>query len=406
MIMTIGIDASRANLLHKTGTEWYSFYLIKNLAEIDKENTYWLYLNKPARPELVEAVKNNPNFSFKLLDWPFFSFWTLGRLTLEMLLRRPDVLFIPAHTLPLFGPRRTLNTIHDVAFVREQNLYRPVKAKTSIVGTRQLINFFVKVLTLGRYRSDSVDYLYWSTAFALKHAEKIIAVSEFTKQDILNLYPKTPSDKISVVHNGYNDQIYHQIQATPEKIAAVLDKYALEAPYLLYVGRLEKKKNIPALVESYAYLRENHSEIKANLVLIGDAGFGFDEIKYTIEEFDLNGQVFMPGWVAEEDMPYVMSAAAAFVFPSKHEGFGIPVLQALACGVPTAVSDIPVLREVAGNAVLYFNHNDKRAIAEALFRILTDKNLRQTLAVKGLEQVKRFSWRRCAAETLAVIKSL
>lgn len=404
--MIIGIDASRANLLHKTGTEWYSFYLIKNLAEIDKENTYWLYLNKTARPELIAAVKNNPNFSFKLLQWPLFSFWTLGRLTWEMLWRRPDVLFIPAHTLPLFGPRRTLNTIHDIAFVREHNLYRAVEAKTSRAETRKLINFFVKILTLGRYRSDSVDYLYWSTAFALKHAQKIIAVSEFTKQDILNLYPKTPSDKIAVVHNGYNDELYRPLPADSAKAVSILDKYTLSAPYLLYIGRLEKKKNIPALVEAYAFLRENHPEIKAKLVLIGDAGFGYDEIKYTIEEFNLNNQVVMPGWVAEEDMPYILNAAAAFVFPSKHEGFGIPVLQSLACGIPTAVSDIPVLREVAGDAALYFDQNDKRAIAEALARILQDEDLRQTLTLKGLEQAKKFSWRRCAEETLAVIRSL
>lgn len=404
--MIIGIDASRANLLHKTGTEWYSFYLIKNLAEIDKTNTYWLYINQPARPELIEAIKDNPNFSLKLLKWPFFSFWTLGRLTLEMLYRRPDVLFIPAHTLPLFGPRRTLNTIHDIAFVREQNLYRAAKAKTSLAGTRQLINFFVRLLTLGRYRSDSVDYLYWSTAFALRHAKKIIAVSEFTKQDILNLYPKTPANKIAVVHNGYPEHLYRCLPANPEKTRLILDKYALEAPYFLYIGRLEKKKNVSALVEAFAYLRENHPDMKAKLVLIGDAGFGYDEIKYTIEEFNLNGKVIMPGWVAEEDMPYVMNAAVAFIFPSKHEGFGIPVLQSLACGIPTAVSDIPVLREVAGEAALYFDQNDKRAIAEAMSRILTDANLRKELIAKGLEQVKKFSWRRCAAETLEVIKSL
>ncbi len=404
--MIIGIDASRANLLHKTGTEWYSFYLIKNLAEIDKVNTYWLYLNQPAQPELAAAVKNNPNFSFKLLKWPFFSFWTLGRLTLEMLYRRPDVLFIPAHTLPLFGPRRTVNTIHDIAFVREQNLYRAAKAKTSLAGSRQLINFFVRLLTLGRYRSDSVDYLYWSTAFALRHAKKIIAVSEFTKQDILNLYPKTPAGKVTVVHNGYNDKLYRRLPENPEKTAAILDKYGLESPYFLYIGRLEKKKNIPALVESFAYLRENHPDMKAKLVLIGDAGFGFDEIKYTIEEFNLNSQVIMPGWVAEEDMPYVMNAAAAFIFPSKHEGFGIPVLQSLACGIPTAVSDIPVLREVAGDAALYFDQNDKRAIAAAMGRILSDDELRKSLVLKGLEQAKKFSWRRCAEETLQVITSL
>ena len=135
--MIIGIDASRANLQHKTGTEWYSFYLIQNLAAIDKENTYRLYINKPARPELREAIKDNPNFSFNLLRWPFYSFWTLGRLTLEMLWRRPDVLFVPAHALPLFGPLKTVNTIHDVAFFREERLYRSIPVKTGLPISRR-----------------------------------------------------------------------------------------------------------------------------------------------------------------------------------------------------------------------------------------------------------------------------
>lgn len=405
--MIIGIDASRANLPHKTGTEWYSFYLIENLAKIDKINTYWLYVNQPPRPDFIAAIKDNPNFSFKLLNWPFYSFWTLGRLSLEMLFKRPDVLFVPAHTLPLFGPRRTLNTIHDVAFVREQNLYRSAKVKTGMAGTRKIIDAFIRLFTLGRYRSDSVDYLYWSTAFALRHARKIIAVSEFTKQDILSLYPdKIKSGKITVVHNGYNADIYRQFEASPEKTAAVLDKYALEGPYFLYVGRLEKKKNIPALVESFGYLQDTYPEVRAKLVLIGDAGFGYDEIKYIIEEFNLNDSVVMPGWVAEEDLPYILRAAKAFIFPSKHEGFGIPILQSMACGIPTAASDLPVLREVAGDAVLYFDQHDKHSMAEAMLKMWRDESLRQVLVSRGLEQVKKFSWRRCAEETLAVIESL
>ena len=104
--MIIGIDASRANLKRKTGTEWYSFYLIKNLARIDQTNKYILYLNSQPSSDLVKIVQDNPNFSLKVLDWPFYSFWTLGRLTLEMIWRRPDVLFIPAHTMPLIYPKK------------------------------------------------------------------------------------------------------------------------------------------------------------------------------------------------------------------------------------------------------------------------------------------------------------
>jgi len=404
--MVIGIDASRANRKHKTGTEWYSFYLIKNLAEIDKTNKYRLYLNSLPAPELQEVIKDNPNFSVKVLHWPLYSFWTLGRLSLEMLIARPEVLFVPAHTIPLIHPRKTINTVHDLAFVREQNLYRSERVKTKLFGSRPLINFLVKIFTLGKYRADSLDYLYWSTNFTLKHARKIITVSDFTKQEILSLYPKTKTDKIKVIHNGYNQELYHPLVNEEEKTEAILDKYGLSAPYFLYVGRLEKKKNTPALIEALALLRENNPEVKEKLVLIGDASFGYDEVKYIIEEFNLNNEVYMPGWVAENDLPYIFNGASAFIFPTKHEGFGIPVIQSLACGLPTTVSDIPVLREVAGDSVLYFDQNNKQAIADAMLRIIQDQALRQTLKAKGLEQVAKFSWQKCAQETLQEIENL
>lgn len=403
--MIIGIDASRANRGRKTGTEWYSFYLIQNLAVIDKTNKYWLYSDTPPTAELMDAFKDNPNFTFKYLKWPLYSFWTLGRLSLEMLWKRPDVLFVPAHTLPLFSPRKTVNTIHDIAFVREQNLYFSEKVKTKIAGSRRLVNFLVKVITLGKYRSDSVDYLYWSTAFALRHAKKIITVSDFTKQEIVSLYPKTKIQKISVVHNGYNNEIFRPLNDS-EKTQAVLDKYDIRQPFFLYVGRLEKKKNTPALIEAMSLVRENNPEIKEKLVLIGNASFGFDEVKYVIEEFDLNNDVYIPGWVSEQDLPYIYNAATAFVFPTKHEGFGIPILESLACGLPTIASDIPVLREIAEDAVLYFDQNNKHSIAEAMVRIVKDEALRKELITKGLTQSGKFSWHQCAMETLKEIENL
>ncbi|MFZ4631895.1 MAG: glycosyltransferase family 4 protein [Patescibacteria group bacterium] len=403
--MIIGIDASRANRQRKTGTEWYSFYLIKNLAIIDKKNKYWLYLNTPPSKELSEAIKDNPNFSFKYLKWPLYSFWTLGRLSLEMLWCRPDVLFVPAHTLPLFSPRKTVNTIHDIAFVREKNLYFSEKVKTNKVGLRRFIDFAVRVVTLGKYRADSVDYLYWSTAFALNHAKKIITVSDFTKQEILSLYPKTKKEKITVVHNGYSNDLFIPLDDN-KKTEFILAKYNITQPYFLYVGRLEKKKNTPTLIEALSLVRENHPEIKEKLVLIGNASFGFDEVKYVIEEFDLNNDVLIPGWVDEADLAYIYNAATAFVFPTKHEGFGIPILESLSCGLPTIASDIPVLREIAEDAVLYFNHNDKYAISEAMVRIVKDEALRAELKIKGLAQSKKFSWLKCASETLKEIENL
>ena len=376
--MIIGIDASRANRDFKTGTEWYSYYLIKNLAEIDAKNKYWLYTDKPLTGGLAELVQTHKNFQERLLKWPFDYFWTLGRLTLEMLKfwRRPRVLFVPAHSLPLIHPRRTITTIHDIAFTKEVEVYE----------------------------NTDLDYLNWSTKYALKHARRILTVSNYSKTEIMNTYKVRP-EKIAVVHNGYNDAIYKKIN-DPQKTKEALEKYGITQPFILVVGRLEKKKNIPMLIEAFAILKEKHPEITDKLVLVGQAGFGYDEITYIIEEYDLNSQVLMIGWVEESDLAYIHNAARTFVFPSRHEGFGIPVIQALACGLPAAVSDLPVLREVAGDAALYFNKDNKHDMAAKLYQILTDETLRQNLSASGLERAKQFSWKKCATETLAELQNL
>ncbi|MDA3803117.1 MAG: glycosyltransferase family 1 protein [Patescibacteria group bacterium] len=401
--MTIGIDASRANLKHRTGTEWYSFYLIKNLAEIDKKNKYVLYVDKEPSLDLKKAVSNNSNFKFKLLKWPFSSFWTLGRLSLEMIFKKPDVLFVPAHALPFCSPKKTVNTIHDLAFLRDSHLYRLEKYKSKRGINKLFVNSFVKLITLGKYRASSLDYLYWSANFALKKASDIITVSHFSKKEILNFFPKANPDKITVVHNGYNSDLYRKIEDR-EAIDTVLFKYGIERPFFLYVGRLEKKKNTPLLIEAMSILKENCKEIEKKLLLIGNASFGFDEVKYVMEEFNLERDIIIPGWVEEEDMPYVFNAASAFVFPSKYEGFGIPVLQSMACGVPTIVSDIPVLKEVAGNAALYFDQNNPFAMAESMRQVIEDSSLRDELIENGYKRVKEFDFRKCAKETLVVLE--
>ncbi len=396
--MKIGIDASRANRVLRTGTEWYSFHLIKELAKIDKKNKYILYLDKDPVEDLKEAVKHNKNFKFKLLKWPWSSFWTLGRLSLEMLFNSPRVLFVPAHGLPFFCPKRTITTVHDIAFVHESRLYRRKKTQSKI------INLIAKIFTLGRHRADSLAYLNWSTKRSLKKARKVIAVSKFTKKEILNHY-QVKENKIVVIYNGYNN-INYQKTNKEEKIKEVLYKYGINEPYFLYVGRLEKKKNTPNLLEAFSILKEDYPNSKIHLSLVGSASYGYDEVKYVIEDYNLNPYINIPGWIAEEDMPYIYAGALAFIFPTKHEGFGIPVLEAMASGVPTAVSDLEVLREVAGEASLYFNYKDSRDIADAMIKLYKDEDLRREYIKKGLKRVNNFSWQKSAKETLEEIESL
>lgn len=424
--MIIGIDASRANRDHKSGTEWYSYYVIRWLAKLDQKNQYILYSDKSLKSGLLDlttkqyddtgAINNDikfdsqgfqilkspgSNFKAKVLDWPFTYFWTQIRLSWEMLINKPDVLFIPAHTLPLVHPKKSIVTIHDIAFERERMLYEHSHIGPESRFSRKIVNTLVKIFTLGKYGANILDYHSWSARFALRKAEKIITVSNFSKKEMVDLY-KAENNKIGVIYNGYNRGLYKKAD-DEEKIKEVLEKYDIEKPYVLYVGRLEKKKNTANLVEAFAMMKEENKDIKHKLVLVGDASHGYDEVKYVIREYNINDDIIITGWIPEMDMPYIYSGADAFVFPSLYEGFGIPLLQAMACETPIIASQTTSIPEVAGDAAIFFNPKDTRSIARALKNILTNENLRQDLIARGRERVKSYSWQKCAEETLKIL---
>ncbi|OGF25522.1 hypothetical protein A2331_01490 [Candidatus Falkowbacteria bacterium RIFOXYB2_FULL_34_18] len=424
--MVIGIDASRANRHHKSGVEWYAYYLIRWFAKLDSKNKYILYTDQPLRGGLLDLtgeqymadesccekteydkkgyqIIKSPhnNFKAKILKWPFSCFWTQGRMSLEMIFNRPDVLFVPSHTLPIIHPKRSIVTIHDVGFEKECHLYEGQKIGPEGNSKEKVLNFFVKLFTLGKYGANTIDYLRWSTEYALKHAYKIITVSNFSRKDLMDLY-KADSEKIKVIYNGYNKTLYKNIN-DQKQVENILSKYGITQPYLFYVGRIEKKKNIPRLIEAFYVLKEKNKNIKEKLVLAGNAGNGYDEIKYQIQEFDLNNDVIMSGWLIEEDMPYLYNAASAFVFPSNYEGFGIPLLQSMACGTPIAASNTTSIPEIAREAALFFNPHNIKSMADSLEKIIIDKNLREDLIAKGYRNVEKFSWEKCAQETLKMI---
>ncbi len=404
--MKIGIDASRANREFKTGTEWYSYYLIKNLIEIDKENKYILYSDKPLSEGFLQDLnlENNKHVKVKILKWPFKFFWTLGRLSLEMIFSRPDILFVPAHVMPLFFPKKSITTIHDVAFVGNECLYEKEVVDFESNLLKKIVKFFISILTRGKCELRASDYLNWSTRFALKRVKKVISVSNFTKKEILSNYKINP-DKIAVVYNGFNSDLYKKIE-DKNILSRTLFDYGLDNPYFLYVGRIEKKKNISLLISAFNLYKENNKESREKLVLVGNIGFGYDEIKYMISEFDLFRDIVMLGWVEEKDMPYIFNGAKAFIFPSLHEGFGIPILQSMACGVPVIASEISVLKEVGGESPLFFNPKNAEDLCSKMELVVSDKKKVAEIIKLGFLRAENFSWKKCAEETLKEIKSL
>lgn len=422
--MIIGIDASRANRCHRSGTEWYSYYLIREIAKLDSQNEYVLYSDKPLNSDLADLISDDAcvsapkfdkdgnqiirsphnNFRAKILNWPFSFFWTQGRLSLEMLIRRPDMLFVPSHTLPIIHPRNSVITIHDIGFERDRTIYKSQPLGPEKGKIRFILNLLVKLLTRGRYSANTLDYLAWSTLYGLKNARRIITVSEFSAQEIRDVYSKVLNpkifDKIRVIHNGYNDKIFKD-KLDETKITEVLDKHDLKKPYIFYLGRIERKKNIPRLIEAFSMVVKSLPDV--NLALSGAASFGFDEVQYLISEFNLDDNIIKTGWVEESDLPYLYAGAELFVFPSLYEGFGIPLIEAMACGTPVCCSDAPAITEVVDGAGLVFDAQSAKNMADTIINVLTDPKLKSELVAKGFNQAKQFSWRATAEKTLKVL---
>ncbi len=410
--MIIGIDATRGNLDYKTGVEWYSYYIIRWLAKIDDKNTYILYSNVPLRGGLLDLrgeqfnsgdnnfkdeiydrdgfqILKSPhdNFKCKVLNWSLKNFWTQGRLSLEMLFHssKVDVFFIPSHVLPVIFHKNSISTIHDIGFEKHKMLYRNDHITTYRKIFKQLLNIAVKIFTLGKYSATRLDYLRWSNRYTLKHSKKIITVSNFTKEELKVYYKSLATDeKIAVVHNGYNKSLFKKSNDKKE-IDRVKQKYGAGKKYIFYIGRIEKKKNIINLISAYSNLIDKNKDITERLFLVGTADFGFDEVKYLIRQYNLTDKVIIPGWVDEEDLPTLYSGASLFVFPSKYEGFGIPLLQAMACGIPVAASSVASIPEVVGDAAILFDPDSPQSISETMEKILLDKNLADSFVNKGLE---------------------
>ena len=361
--MLIGIDASRTAKEEKTGTENYSWNLINALAGADKKNRYVLYFNKiPSNFEISQA-----NFSTKMIYSP--RFWTQGRLAWECLTHPPDILFVPAHTIPVLRrPNlKTVVTVHDL-------------------GAEFLAEY---------HQWPQKIYLNWSTEYIAKHATHLIAVSNFTKKDLMHTL-KVPSSRISVVYEGVDTKFFYP---RPDwEIKQVKASYGIGRDYLLYVGTIQPRKNLVRLIEAFA----NSGLKNVDLVLAGSGGWLNEEIYKTPEKLSISNRVRFLGYVASEDLPALYSGAVGLAFPSLYEGFGLPILEAFACRCPVLTSKTGAMIEVTGEAAFLVDPFSKDEIAAGLTKLATDKTLRENLIEKGGARVKGFSWEKTAVETVKV----
>lgn len=366
--MRIGIDASRAGSKQKTGTEYYSYEIIKNLLEIDHENQYVLY----AKSSLNEVFPKLPkNATVKVMKFP--KLWSQIRLSFEMIQNPPDVLFVPAHTIPIYHPKNTVVTLHDVGFKHFPNLYTPLER----------------------------SYHDFCMNFSVRHAKKIISISKATENDLLKLY-KADKKKISIIYHGFNYEKYFAEKSFDQNIYQEQSKYS---PYLFFIGRLEAKKNVVNMIRAFAMLRKEN-RIKHKLVLAGRPGYQYEAMKEEISKLppELQSDIIELGYVKDEDAVKYLRCADILLFPSRFEGFGMPLLEAMASGIPVVASNTTSIPEIVGDAGLLCDPNKPFDFAAACSKIINSQSLRNELVQKGLKRSKQFSWENSARETLEVIK--
>lgn len=310
--LLIGIDASRATAEHRTGTENYSLHLIRSLLAMGEERTleFTLYFNHPPSNDLFST-----STCLQPRVMPFPRLWTHLRLSLEMARHPPDVLFVPAHVLPLVHPPRSVVTIHDLGYLYYPKAHRPL---------------------------DWL-YLYLSTVYNARSATHIIADSKATKHDLMERLGINPP-KISVVYPAADPEFQPVVDA--DCLAAVKSRYGIDGDYLLFVGTLHPRKNVARLIEAYVKLKERDKIPR--LVLAGKMGWLTKEALRPLEK--AREGIILTGFVPEDDLPALLSGATAFVLPSLFEGFGLPVLEAMACGTPVVVANTSSLPEVVGDA--------------------------------------------------------
>ena len=373
--MRIGIDYTAA-VRQGAGIGRYTRELVRALAELDRGNDYVLLAATGRQGQ--EPGEWPPNFrvrSVPISDRVLAILWHRLQLPLwvELATGPLDIFHSPDFVLPPVRHARTLLTVHDLSFMRH-----PECADANL---RAYLN---KVVPRSVHRADLV-----------------LADSQNTKDDLVELLGVAP-DRIEVIYPGVEER-FRPIE-DQALLGKVRRRYNLPPRFVLGLGTLEPRKNFPCLIKAYSSLVTRYPSLQ--LVIAGGKGWLYQEIFATVERLGLEAQVIFPGFVADGDLPALYNLADLFVFPSLYEGFGLPPLEAMACGTPVITSNASSLPEVVGQAGLMVEATDVEALAEAMKRVLEDDALREGMIAKGLEQAREFTWEGAAAKLLSLYQAI
>lgn len=368
MRIALNILASGGSL---SGMARYARNLIPSLAKVDERNEYVLYVS---RDEALRYSGLGANFQLAptVASRPLRIMWEQTGLPADLKQRRIDVFHGLSFVTPLVKTCRQVVTVHDMTFFLFPQYHGFIKR-----------HYFRSLIPR-----------------CVRRADQVIADSESTKADIVRILG-AEAEKIKVAYLGTDERF------RPGKDAATSSRlranYGLSRKVILFVGLIEPRKNLETLIRAYAMLAGAARD--SCLVLAGPLGWGYQAVFQAVSECGVKDRVIFPGFVPEEELPGLYNLADVFVYPSLYEGFGLPVLEAMACGVPVITSNVSSMPEIAGGAALLVEPSDARGLACAIGRVLADQELRQRMSREGIERSSPFTWERTARETLAAYEA-
>ena len=367
--MRVAIDARK---LHDFGIGTYTRNLLRELARIDSDSEYVLLCHEP---DLGIGAQLGPNFRAVLEASPNYSLREQFHVPWVLRRERPDVFHAPHYVLPPAVRCRSVVTIHDCIHLMFPQ-YLPHRAAYA-------------------YARASM----WS---AVRRSHRILTVSEASKRDIIHFFDVSP-DKIVVVYNAIDERF--RVVPAEEDIARVRERYQLQHEFVLYVGNIKPHKNLVRLIEAFDMLRrKGHEEL--TLLIIGDEISKLPALRRAVHSHKLHKHVRFLGYQPDETLAILYRLASLFVFPSLYEGFGLPPLEAMACGTPVVTSNVSSLPEVTGDAAILVDPYDVASIADGMQRVLTTPALSAELRTKGVARAREFSWERSVARTRRVYEEV
>ena len=371
--MKIGINARYIQRKIFTGIENYVFNLILNLKKIDKKNNYYLFFEKDR--QIPTEFSDNNNFKVIIPKFPTKNQTeriVLNQFLLNSYIRktRLDIFHEPFFTSPFFKICPTIITVYDIACYIHPEFF-DLKTK---------LYFSLLVLR------------------SIKNADCIITISDSAKKDMVN-YLKIKPDKIEVIYAGL-DNNFTKINSE-SKLKNIKIKYNISKDYILHVSFISPRKNLINLIKAFDIFKKNTKE-GIQLVIAGGKGWNSKKVFELVKSLKLEKDIIFTDHVLKEDLIILYSYAILFIYPSIYEGFGLPTLEAMACGCPVITSKLSSLPEVCEDAALYINPYDIEDMAATILNLTIDDSLKKLLVIKGFKNIKRFNWVKTATETLKI----